>query len=207
MLPSLQEHITMASDRQINANRLNALKATGPKTPGGKAAASQNALKTGLHAKSDVIATESRDEYDTLIAEYYNRYQPAAPEERCLVDNLIQAEWLGRRYMAATAAIWEYELRHMKEQDLGLAFMRNSEALGRAQRCITATQRNFAQTLKQLHALQAKRASDSPGREETEPLNTNLVSFSPPPLWTQAGAIQKDPPDLDAAPETPPIAA
>jgi len=207
----------MATDLQIAANRLNALKATGPKTHEGKAAVSQNALKTGLHAKSDVIATESREEYETLIAEYYARYQPAVPEERCLVDNLITAEWLGRRYMAATTAMWDYDFRVYKDiykdQDVGSAFMRHSEALGRAQRCITAAQRNFAQTLKQLHALQTNRASDPPANEEneeTEPLHPQLVSFfhsEKSDLPIRDLAPQEDPPDLETAPQTPPIAA
>jgi len=197
----------MATDLQIAANRLNALKATGPKTHEGKAAVSQNALKTGLHAKSDVIATESREEYEALIAEYYDRYQPCVPEERCLVDNLVTAEWLGRRYMVAASAILDYDFTAYKTQDLGLAFIRRSEALGRAQRCITANQRNFAQTLKQLNALQSSRASDSPATEEKQALNTKLVSFSPPNLPTPDLDYQEDPPDQKAVPETPPIAA
>ena len=152
----------MATDKQIEANRRNAQHCTGPKSASGKATSSQNALKTGLHAKSDVIATESHEDYETLIAEYYVCHQPATPEQRSLVDDLIRSEWLGRRYMAATAGIWNRDFLSMKEQDMGRAFMRNSEALSRAQRCITATQRNHAHTLKQLHALQAKHPAELP---------------------------------------------
>ena len=42
----------MATDRQIEANRKNAQKCTGPRTEKGRARSSQNALKTGLDAKS-----------------------------------------------------------------------------------------------------------------------------------------------------------
>jgi hypothetical protein len=42
----------MASQAQIDANRRNALKSTGPKTEAGKARASLNALKDGSHAKT-----------------------------------------------------------------------------------------------------------------------------------------------------------
>lgn len=101
----------MATDSQTTANQINAQKCTGPTTPEGKATSSRNALKTGLYAKSDVIATESRDEYETLIAEYHARFHPATPEERCLVDDLIRSEWLNRRYMAATTAIWNFDFR------------------------------------------------------------------------------------------------
>ena len=47
----------MTSERQIAANRANALHSTGPKTPEGKAAVRQNALRHGLLA-GDVVLPE-----------------------------------------------------------------------------------------------------------------------------------------------------
>jgi hypothetical protein len=203
----------MATDRQIEANRNNAQHGTGPKTAEGKAKSSQNALKTGLHAKSDVIATENSGNFDTLIAEYYERFHPATPEERNLVDELIRAEWLGRRYMAATAAIWEFDFRAIEQQDIGLTFMRNAQTLGRAQRCITATQRSFALALKQLLALQSQRTSEPPCApekdEETKPLRRQLVSFFPPdlPIPESAGQPELAAQEDTTIPKAPPIAA
>ena len=48
---------TMSTDSQTTANQLNSQKCTGPVSAEGKAKSSQNSLKTGLYAKSDVIAT------------------------------------------------------------------------------------------------------------------------------------------------------
>jgi len=184
----------MATENQIAANRSNAQACTGPKSAEGKAASSQNAVKTGLYAKSDVIATESREDYDTLIAEYHNRFHPETPEERCLVDDLIRSEWLGRRYMAAASAILDYDFTAYKTQDLGLAFIRRSEALN---------QRNYAHTLKQLQTIQADRAK-SPAQPkpiienaENEPLTQKLVSFpqltdTPPVPPTQTASQSED---------------
>jgi hypothetical protein len=155
-----QETISMATEKQIAANRANAEKSTGPKTIKGKATSSQNAVKTGLDAKSEVMRCESRPEYDLLIAEYYARFQPAIPEERCLVDDLIQAEWLGRRYLSSATLIWERHFYETGTDSVGKVFTDKSETLCRAQRCINQTKRNFALALKQLTALQAKRAAD-----------------------------------------------
>jgi len=45
----------MASAAQTSANRLNAQKSTGPRTPEGKAVVSQNAVKHGLLAQQVVL--------------------------------------------------------------------------------------------------------------------------------------------------------
>lgn len=44
----------MATEKQIAANRRNALKSTGPRTPEGKARSRWNALKHGILAKAVV---------------------------------------------------------------------------------------------------------------------------------------------------------
>src|SRR5205807_417954 len=49
----------MATIKQIEANRRNALKSTGPKTPGGKAAVRLNALRHGLRAHAVVLPGEN----------------------------------------------------------------------------------------------------------------------------------------------------
>ena len=148
----------MASEKQIAANRLNAEKCAGPRTPSGKAVSSQNALKTGLDAKSEVIRTESQSDYEALIAEYYARFHPTVPEERCLVDKLITSEWLGRRYLRADAAVWEQRFDDTKSEATGRIFRERSDIFARVERRINSAQRNFQQALKQLMAIQAKRA-------------------------------------------------
>jgi hypothetical protein len=84
----------MATLRQIDANRRNARKSTGPASLAGKAASSLNALKTGIHANSAVLPSEDPAAHDALVAQYYARLQPACPEERVYVDDIIQADWL-----------------------------------------------------------------------------------------------------------------
>ena len=67
----------MCSDRKRQANRVNALKSTGPKTAEGKAVSSRNATKHGLTAQSAVVLEEemmkmsdARMNYDAAISFY-----------------------------------------------------------------------------------------------------------------------------------------
>ena len=197
----------MATDRQIEANRKNAQKCTGPRTETGRAKSSQNALKTGLDAKSEVLRFESRPDYEALIAEFDTRYHPTVPEDRSLVDMLIRSEWFTRRYTAIDTAIWEHEFFKSGETSLGATFLKSQEAFERVGRRINWAQRNYQLALKQLLDIRAKRAHDQgiaePGSyieeqnaeptaeppnpepeapaatTETEPLNPKLVSFLP----------------------------
>jgi hypothetical protein len=49
---------SMTSEKQARANRRNALKSTGPKTPEGKAAVHHNALRHGLLSRDVLLPGE-----------------------------------------------------------------------------------------------------------------------------------------------------
>ena len=149
----------MSTENQIEANRLNAQLCTGPKTEEGKARSSQNALKTGLYSQKEVIATESREDYEALAADYHNHYAPANPHERSLVDALVRYEWLSRRYMAADTALWNFSLVDNKTEH-GKAFMYHAENLSRAGRYFNNARRGYASTMKELEAAQSKRKTE-----------------------------------------------
>ena len=181
----------MATILQIEANRKNAQKCTGPRTPEGKAVSSQNALKTGLDANSELLRFESKADYEALTTEYYARFHPTLPEQRFLVDTLIKSEWLSRRYMTIDAAVFERELNTTQSTSLGLVFIRSSQTFARVDRRINSAQRNFQQALKQLLQLQAAQQSDV----ATEELTQQLVSFPTP--------VPPDPPPPISDPQEP----
>jgi len=83
----------MASQAQVNANRRNSQKSTGPKTVEGKAAVSQNAFKHGLFVNKAVVRDESQEEYDrhreTLLAEW----NPVGPTETIVAERLVNLTW------------------------------------------------------------------------------------------------------------------
>jgi hypothetical protein len=101
----------MSTIKQIAANRFNALLSTGPRSVAGKAISSLNALQSGIDAKSNLIRGEDSAALETLSAEYRDRFLPATPEERLLVDILVHDDWLLRRFRRVDAEIFECEMQ------------------------------------------------------------------------------------------------
>src|SRR5471032_1805788 len=97
---------SMTSQAQINANRLNSQKSTGPTSPEGKAASSLNALKSGIHAASHIICGEDPAALQALTAAFLLEFQPTGPNQLALVDTLIAAEWTQRRLRRIEAELW-----------------------------------------------------------------------------------------------------
>ena len=87
----------MATLKQIEANRLNAEKSVGPRTDAGKAISAANALKSGIYSNREVLPDEDPAELEALSREYHDHFQPATPDERDLVDDLVSYTWLKRR--------------------------------------------------------------------------------------------------------------
>ena len=69
----------MASKRQLAANRRNAKKSTGPKTPDGRAAVRLNGLKHGLSAETLILPGENQSDFTELLQSFEAEHQPATP--------------------------------------------------------------------------------------------------------------------------------
>ena len=87
----------LISIRRQNANRANARKSTGPKTPEGKAKVSANALLHGLCASNFVILTEDVGEFNGYRQSYMGRLGPRDGVEIDLIDRMVHAGWTERR--------------------------------------------------------------------------------------------------------------
>jgi hypothetical protein len=178
----------MATERQIQANRLNSQKSTGPCTPEGKAVSSQNALKSGLDADSQFVIGESADEFSALQYEYIDRFQPLTPEERFHVDTLIRNEWILRRLFRAEAHLWEYHTIRADRSEgtpLGAALMAADQVFRRLQRRITLAERSYKDAFAELERLQRARTplagpATGPHPQPDTADNTKLASFLTP---------------------------
>jgi len=95
--PSLRRGAIATSEKQIEANRRNALKSTGPKTPQGKAAVRNKAIKHGLLSQEVLLPNEDGAALRELGERLRDELQPVGDLENLLVDRIIAAHWRLRR--------------------------------------------------------------------------------------------------------------
>jgi hypothetical protein len=151
----------MATPAQIQANRLNAQKSTGPRSAEGKSVSRFNALKHARDAESLVIPGEDPDALAELTAEYYEQFHPEGPLERYCVDSMISSDWLRRRLRRCEAELY----RALTEGDesetpLGAAWHRDAagpNALTKLFRQVSALDRNYDRAMDRLLDLQRER--------------------------------------------------
>ncbi len=87
----------MSSVRQFEANRLNALKSTGPRTEEGKERSRCNAVRHGLTAETVIAHLEDADDYQGFEEAVASGYAPVTAVERELVLRLASVLWRLRR--------------------------------------------------------------------------------------------------------------
>ena len=87
----------MASIAQINANRANAQRSTGPKTEEGKAKSSRNRLSHGFLSNTRFLFDEDSEEFFALLNDLIGEYQPATPTEQFMVEDMAHNRWVSGR--------------------------------------------------------------------------------------------------------------
>jgi hypothetical protein len=97
----------MSSLKQIEANRRNALKSTGPTTLEGKRRSRRNALRHGLTAETVIATLEDAEDYQTFEAAVTSDYDAQSAVERELVLRLASVLWRLRRATGIEIAIFE----------------------------------------------------------------------------------------------------
>jgi hypothetical protein len=155
----------MATDKQIEANRLNALKSTGPRTREGKSITRRNAFKHGIFAEAHTLIGEDNTAFEALRDDYLDRFHPSGPEEETLVANLINHSWFLARFRRLEAITWNMRLEDpISRYPLASAHIFALKELEFLQRRINSTNRQFHRDLEALTRLQATRklAPDAP---------------------------------------------
>lgn len=152
-LPDLQpDPARSTSAAQIEANRANAQRSTGPITPEGKAIASRNNTRHGLTsctAEADdflVLANESQPAYNQDLANFRSEWKPNTATEHDLVNRMVMHQWLRRRALRLQETSFDsetgdpadikkfdlyrrYELQHERSFNRALADLQRLRAL------------------------------------------------------------------------------
>ncbi len=207
------------SPRKIEANRQNACKSTGPRSPRGKARSSRNAVKHGLLAGRIVLADhpdEDPREFAALLDGLLGDYQPRGMIEKMMVERLAVSFWrLRRAYRFEAEAISQANQPGIASQMLEQFGMPTSEQfekvlpdikdLDKLVRYESMIDRELLRTLAHLERRQRSRESDrhlddsSPAAKRADPARPakspapNEPTAPPSPrattAWAGRGAV------------------
>jgi hypothetical protein len=160
----------MATDKQFEANRQNAQKSTGPKTPEGRAAVRLNGVKHGLTAETIVLKGESQADFTAMLDSFEAEHDPTTPTEEALVVQLALANWRLRRLYHQEAGFYTCQLQSLTgmQKDLNLddagrmghAAAWSESTLGMFNRQESRLERTFFRALHELQRLRKEREAD-----------------------------------------------
>jgi len=105
----------MTSFRQIEANRRNARKSTGPITEEGKQRSRCNAVRHGLTAETVIGALEDAEDYKAFEAAVVADYDAQSVVERELVLRLASLMWRLRRATTMETGLFEIHADYLRE--------------------------------------------------------------------------------------------
>ena len=180
------------SERKLAANRANARKSRGPKTPEGKRAVRNNALKHGLYAATCAVLlpVDDPEDFQASYHQWHRLFTPRDYEEFALLDLLVAAHFRLTRQLRIERGIYmqDLELQDMlrakgnpmppdhTDPASGVAYaFRGLASISESNRQIVRLERSFLKYLDQI-----KKLHQRPDSEITVPLSDDLRQ--PPPL-------------------------
>lgn len=115
----------MSTNAQIQANRRNAKRSTGPRTPAGKQAAALNALVHGLRSEAVLIPGEDPAEWEAFKASFHEDLHPVGTLETLLVDRIASTAWRLKRAVGIESGllVWSVHEDEAKYADAQAAYL------------------------------------------------------------------------------------
>ena len=176
----------MATIKQIEANRRNARKSTGPKTPAGKASVKLNGLRHGLRARTVILPGENAGDFHQLCDDLEAEWRPQSRTEHFYLEQMAISQWkltrieLAEERIALEACPTQIQL----------------PLLDRLWQSKCRLERSYARAQRELQRLQkSRRPADPPDEAD---------SANPPP-WESVTVTWVDPEDPDGVPPFPMI--
>ena len=188
----------MATPKQIEANRKNSQKSTGPSTEEGKAKSCLNHLSHGLTSNATFVAEEQPAEFKALLFDLMTEYQPATPTEQVLVEKMTMNQWLSLRAFRLQGEAF------LNEQLMGDSFA-IPQSLGVLIRYHRTAENNFHKAHNELVKTQKERRKSEIGFESQKA--GEPAGPSSPKQKNESITVEKTWAEPDDAPEsTSPVA-
>jgi len=106
------------SQKQIDANRRNAQKSTGPKTKEGKAKSAMNSIKYGIYSDKFLIKGEKKEDFDEYSNGFLNWLNPSNPVLLDMASQIIASGWFAKRYMIVESTILNTKIVEEKKESI-----------------------------------------------------------------------------------------
>jgi len=114
----------MSTTAQINANRQNAQKSTGPKSAEGKAISAKNAVKHGVFAVETLIKGENREDFELFRQKLLEEFAPEGAVETMLAERIVSLGWRLKRIVLIQDQVFDV----MIEKDEPSPFQKHLKA-------------------------------------------------------------------------------
>src|SRR6266705_846206 len=118
---------SMTPLRQLEANRQNARRSTGPRTDEGKLQSRRNALRHGLTAETVIEVLEDIEDYKAFEATIIADYDACTAVERELVLRLASLLWRIRRATAIETDLLRIQAEILRDQHHAAAINHDNE--------------------------------------------------------------------------------
>jgi hypothetical protein len=142
----------MTSKARRAANRRNATKSTGPRTPAGKAVVALNGVKHGLLSREVLLRGESEADLVGFGKRLQAQLAPVGELELLLVDRIVSSAWRLRRLVAVETMLFD------REDNPGTVFNNfGREKMALLSRYEVTMERSLYKALHELQRLQAAR--------------------------------------------------
>jgi hypothetical protein len=150
----------MTTQKQIDANRRNGQKSTGPRTAEGRATSARNCpfLKHGLTAQQVTVFDEKPEDFVRFHQELHEALTPVDAVDVQLIEQIASNWWRLRRAYRSEAKL----LTHAGEGDhIGAAFISMTKEVQGLSRYETALRRAGQHALHELERRQARRRGET----------------------------------------------
>ena len=91
--PTTKTAVPQKRMTKLEANRKNALKSTGPKTPRGKSHSRNNAVKHGIYSKELLVSEADKPEFEEMRVGLKAQLKPRTDLQWIAFDNVVVCAW------------------------------------------------------------------------------------------------------------------